>query len=129
MINWAEIDQDFLAVAKDYQDRYNGKGAFLQPGETVEDVDQGPACANAYAAFEVSVSYGEPASPDGGVPVRFEIKEGEKTRVATGWLPSCAIVETEDFTENERAIMRAYLKGNALNMLQGHFERHAEEER
>ena len=31
MINWAEIDPDFLAVAKSYQDRYDGKGSFVDP--------------------------------------------------------------------------------------------------
>lgn len=117
MINWAEIDKDFLAVAKDYQERYDGKGSFLQPGE-VADANRITSYENVYAKFEVTVSLGEASSPDGGVPVRFEVKSGDQTKWADGWLPSCAIVESEEFTESERALMSAYLKSNALGMIQ-----------
>lgn len=130
MINWAEINEDFLAVAKDYQDRYDGKGHFRKPGEEAPAEDEaasdgirGPQCANVYAKFETTISVGEPASSDGGVPVRFEVREGERVRWALGWLPTCSVSEWEGFDEGELAQVCAYLKRNALSMLEGQIGR------
>ena len=125
MINWAEIDQDFLTVAKSYQDRYDGKGSFLEPGQ-VREAEKTPSeddYANAYAKFEVFVMPGEPEKPNGGMPVRFEVKDGEQTRWALGWLPSCAVSESEGFTEGGLAFVSAYLKENAAAMFEHYFKR------
>ena len=43
MINWAEIDPDFLAVAKSYQDRYDGRGSFVDPDKLGEEADTAAA--------------------------------------------------------------------------------------
>ncbi len=122
MINWAEIDQDFLAVAKDYQDRYDGKGSFLKPGE--ERVPEAPS--KVFARAELTVSMSEAASPDGGIPVRLEIKDERGTRWAAGWLPTCAVTDSEGMSEGEIGLVSRYLKVNAAAIAESYVESFAQ---
>ena len=127
MIDWTQLDPDFLAFAKDMQDRYDGHGSFLdKPLSEMDDAEREAAlgaaspastCATVYARTEFIVSTGDPVLPDGGVPVKIELKTGEESRWAFAWLPSCAVVESEGMDEGELDLVSAYLKENAAAIL------------
>ena len=148
MINWAELDEDFQAFAKDLQSRYDGKGSFLSPEEAARrnedsagnagegnadsadnaaEKDASTAAEDAsamvewsvFSKLELTVALGKPSSPNEGLPVRFDISDGAKTGWAIGWLPTCAVSCSEGLGENELAFVGAYLRDNAAALLDG----------
>ena len=129
MINWAELDPDFQALAKDMQSRYDGKGHFFattEEAEAAKKAAEEAARAGAFAKGEYVVTLGTPALPDGGIPVKIEIKEDGATRWATGWFPSCVVTESSGFTESDLTVAQAYLKANAIAIFQHYLDYQAE---